>query len=165
MRPDEGKGAGGGPPGGASMASGAEEGWRALWRRLLLDPASTVSIQLFRYTAVGGAAFAVDFGSLFLLTEFGGLHYLLSAAVAFGLGLVTNYLLSVVWVFPRRRLSSRSAEFLVFALIGVAGLGINEMVLWALTEGAGFHYLLSKAGAAVVVFLWNFFARKLSLFR
>lgn len=164
-----------GPSGDETAAKGALGGERhaerpgdgdgPLWRRLLLDPASTVSIQLLRYTAVGGAAFAVDFGSLFWLTEFGGLHYLLSAAFAFCLGLVTNYLLSVAWVFPRRSLSSRGLEFLLFGLIGLAGLGLNEMVLWALTEGAGFHYLLSKAGAAVVVFLWNFFARKLSLFR
>ncbi|MGC8764190.1 MAG: GtrA family protein [Acidobacteriota bacterium] len=151
-------GAGGPPPPGG-------KGPGSLWRRLVLDPAVTVQIQFLRYTAVGGAAFAVDFGSLFLLTEYGGLHYLLSAALAFCLGLATNYLLSVAWVFPRRTLSNRWMEFSLFALIGVVGLGLNEAVLWLLTEGAGLHYLLSKAGAAVVVFLWNFFARKLSLFR
>jgi len=162
MGTDGGKGAA--SAGGARSSRGGNGG-RVLWRRLVLDPAGTVPIQLLRYTAVGGVAFAVDFGSLFLLTEFGGLHYLLSAVFAFGLGLLTNYLLSVAWVFNRRTLSSRGMEFLVFGLIGVLGLGLNEVVLWVLTEGAGFHYLLSKAGAAVVVFLWNFFARKLSLFR
>jgi putative flippase GtrA len=165
MGTDGGKGAGKGPSAGGARSSRGESGGRVLWRRLVLDPAGTVPIQLLRYTAVGGVAFAVDFGSLFLLTEFGGLHYLLSAVFAFGLGLLTNYLLSVAWVFNRRTLSSRGMEFLVFGLIGVLGLGLNEVVLWVLTEGAGFHYLLSKAGAAVVVFLWNFFARKLSLFR
>lgn len=133
--------------------------------RWLFGPASTLEVQFFRYGLVGGAAFAVDFGSLYLLTDFAGLHYLASAALAFLLGLCTNYALSVSWVFPTRNLRSRWLEFLLFGLIGGVGLGLNEVVLWALTEGVGLHYLLSKVGAAGVVFLWNFFARKLSLFR
>jgi putative flippase GtrA len=133
--------------------------------RLLREPTDRLLVQLARYVVAGGLAFVVDFGSLFLLTEFGGLHYLLSAAIAFCLGLVTNYLLSIVWVFNRRTLSNRWLEFLLFGLIGLAGLGLNELILWFLTDRMGLHYLASKMVSAVLVLLWNFLARRFSLFR
>jgi hypothetical protein len=37
-------------------------------------------VQIVRYTFVGGLAFLVDFGVLFALTQFLGIHYLVSAA-------------------------------------------------------------------------------------
>jgi putative flippase GtrA len=48
----------------------------------------------------------VDFGSLYVLTEYAGVYYLVSAAAAFLLGLSTNYALSVAWVFGTRAVSS-----------------------------------------------------------
>jgi putative flippase GtrA len=131
---------------------------------LLRGSTDDTAIQLMRYTVVGGLAFAVDFGTLFVLTEAAGLHYLVSAALAFLLGLSTNYALSVTWVFPRRRLRSRWVEFGIFGAIGLVGLGMNEFVMWVLTDKLGVHYLGSKAASAVVVYLWNFFARKHTLF-
>lgn len=138
--------------------------WPARVVSLLKGRTDDTFIQLFRYTFVGGFAFLIDFGSLYALTEFAGLHYLLSAAVAFILGLSTNYSLSVAWVFPRRRLRSRWIEFAVFGAIGLVGLGFNELIMWLLTDKARFHYLLSKIASTIVVYLWNFFARKYALF-
>lgn len=135
------------------------------WREKLQGPAHTLSVQFLRYGVVGGVAFGVDYGSLFLLTEFASVHYLVSAPAAFTLGLLTNYLLSVSWVFDRRTLSNRSLEFFIFALIGAVGLGLNELVIWFLTEKASLHYLLSKLVSSAVVLLWNFFARRFTLFR
>lgn len=122
-------------------------------------------IQLFRYTIVGGFAFIVDFCSLFIFTEFFNVHYLVSAALAFLLGLTTNYILSIIWVFDRRTLSSRWIELGIFAFIGVIGLGFNELFIWFFTEYVHFHYLMSKIVSTVFVYLWNFFARKFTLFR
>jgi len=131
---------------------------------LLFAKSDKTSIQLLRYTFVGGIAYAVDFGSLFFLTEVVKIHYLISAAIAFILGLLTNYTLSILWVFPRRTLASKRMEFLVFAIIGLVGLGLNEGIIWFFTDLVHFHYLMSKVISAVVVFFWNFFARKKILF-
>ena len=123
-----------------------------------------ISIQLLKYALVGGVAFLLDFSMLFVLTEYAHFHYILSATVAFLAGLLCNYFLSVYWVFHERALSNRLAEFLVFSLIGVIGLLLNDGLIWTLTEVGGMHYLASKLLAAVVVFFWNFFARRQSLF-
>ncbi|MDE6445362.1 MAG: GtrA family protein [Alistipes sp.] len=132
-------------------------------RKLFTEPADDGRIQLFRYFFVGGAAFSVDFGLLWLLTEW-GVHYLLSAACSFVAGLTVNYALSVRWVFRNRTLHSRIAEFVSFAAIGLAGLGLNEAIVWAATDWAGLYYLVSKIISTAVVFFWNFTARKYLLF-
>ena len=121
-------------------------------------------LQLFRYTFVGGFAFLIDFGTLFALTEYLHLHYLVSAAISFILGLIINYFLSVKWVFNNRIIENRFLEFLFFALIGLIGLGLNELFLWVLTDLLLIYYLLSKIITTFIVYFWNFFARKIMLF-
>ena len=138
---------------------------RNLFNKLFKEETENTLIQLFRYGFVGGAAFLVDYGVLVLLTEVFGMHYLLSAPISFILGLVTNYLLSVVWVFNNRTLGNRWAEFTVFAIIGVIGLGLNALIMYVCTDKMGIHYMISKIISTVIVFFWNFFARKVVLFK
>ena len=120
--------------------------------------------QLLRYGFVGGVAFVADYGLLYVLTEFAGVQYLVSAALAFVAGLTVNYLLSNLIVFKAHRLESRLAEFLVFAVIGVVGLALNEAIMYCCSDIIGMHYMVSKLVSTVTVFFWNFFARKLTLF-
>jgi len=131
---------------------------------VLKEKTDRIYIQLFRYGIVGGIAYMVDFGLLFGLTEYAGIPYLLSAAISFLAGLSTNYALSIFWVFKTRSMESRMAEFSIFAFIGLAGLGFNEFFLWTFTSLMGWHYLLSKLAATPLVFLWNFLARRFTLF-
>lgn len=121
-------------------------------------------LQLLRYTFVGGFAFLIDFGTLFFLTEYVNIHYLVSAGMAFTLGLIVNYFLSVKWVFNSRAMENRLLEFLLFASIGLIGLGLNELFLWILTDILVIYYLISKIITTFIVYFWNFFARKIILF-
>ena len=138
---------------------------KVMIERLLKSRTDNTLIQLFRYTFVGGVAFIVDFGLLFILTDFFDIHYLISAALAFLLGLTTNYVLSIVWVFNKRTLKNKWFEGGVFVLIGIIGLVFNELFIWFFTEHVHFHYLQSKVVSTAFVYLWNFFARKFILFR
>lgn len=131
---------------------------------LLKSRTDNFFVQFVRYTFVGGAAFAIDFGMLFLLTEYLGVYYLVSAAISFLLGLMVNYLLSVKWVFYKHTFTNPALEFLLFAVIGVIGLFINEFFLWVFTQKFMLYYLLSKIITAIIVYLWNFLARKALLF-
>ena len=121
--------------------------------------------EFIRYFIASAIALVVDAGSLYLLTDVAGLPYLYSGAIAFILGLTVIYVLSVTWVFDRRVLRDPKAEFLLFAVIGIVGLGINEAVLWVATDVIGLYYLISKVLSVILVFSWNFGARKYALFR
>lgn len=140
--------------------------FKSQWfNKLFKDKTDSTLIQLFRYGFVGGFAFIVDYGTLYVLTEFFGVHYLLSATIAFLFGLVVNYLLSIAWVFDSHKSESRWTEFMVFAIIGIVGLGLNALIMYLFTDVICIHYLVSKLVSTVMVFFWNFFARKIILFK
>lgn len=131
---------------------------------LFKEKTDNTLLQLFRYTFVGGFAFLIDFGTLYIMTEYCKIHYLISAGVAFIFGLTINYFLSVKWVFSSRTMRNRLLEFLLFTVIGLIGLVLNEFFLWILTDILLIYYLLSKIITTIIVYFWNFFARKVILF-
>ena len=56
-------------------------------------------------------------------------------------------------------------EFLVYGIIGVIGLGFTEIIMYVLTEIAGLYFMVSKVIATIIVLVWNFVARKITLYR
>ena len=131
---------------------------------VFVAPTNNWMLQLFRYGFVGGVAFLVDYGTLFVLTHYAGVPYLWSAAIAFILGLVTNYLISISWVFQHSGKMRVWQEFVCFAIIGVIGLGLNELIMYVGTDMMHLHYMISKLISTAIVFFWNFFARKYLVF-
>jgi len=137
---------------------------KTTFRVLFANGTDNTAVQLLRYTLVGACAFAFDFSCLFFLTSCCHVYYLVSAAIAFLIGLAVNYVLSVAWVFNRRRMNKWFSEFAVFALIGLGGLVLNEVFIWFFTEVILLFYLLSKVISTVLVYLYNFLVRKYVLF-
>ncbi len=131
-------------------------------------PRKSLAGQFLRYMVTGGFAFVADFG-LFALCLYGfGWHYLLANLVGLVAGLVLNYLMSILWVFTacKRILKTKKGiEFVLFALVGIAGVGINQVLMYLMVDGLGINEMVSKMIAAVLVLMWNFGARKLMLFR
>lgn len=128
------------------------------------SPLQKLIVQFLSYIAVGGTAFAIDFGVLYFLTEHVGIYYIVSATAGFLVGLVVNYLLCIFWIFDFRAINKASHEFGLFAVIGIVGLLLNNTLIWSLTELAGFHYLVSKLIAATLVLVFNFTLRRQLLF-
>lgn len=120
--------------------------------------------QAYRYFIASLVALGCDMGVLHLLTNSLQVPYLIANAASFTLGLIVVYLISIYWVFPRTANKNRAREFVIFSLIGIAGLGINEAMIW-LCHGILFlDLMISKGLAAVIGFLWNFILRKTILF-
>ena len=51
--------------------------------KILVQETTNWKIQFIRYVFVGGISFVVDYGLLYILTEFAHLHYLISATISF----------------------------------------------------------------------------------
>ncbi len=135
-----------------------------LVKKVFVKKTKNSYVQFFRYGFVAFVSLAVDFGGMVLLTEVFGINYLLSATLSFIAGLLTNYYLSRIWVFHSSKLENVKWEFAIFAMIGVVGLILTDLILWILTDGFGVYYMISKAVATVLVYFWNFGARKKILF-
>lgn len=115
------------------------------------------------YFVVAGVGLVVDFATAIFCTEVLGWYYLIGICMGFLLGLVVTYILSNKFVFGEPG-ASHKKTFILFGIIGLIGLGILNLLVWALTSGLGINYIISKALATIVIFMWNFFARK-SLFK
>lgn len=122
------------------------------------------SLRFARYIAAGGISFLIDYGLLVGLTEILGIHYLISASVGFSVGALVCYGLSVVWVFDARRYDRRVTEAALFFIIGLIGLGLNDLLLWSLADGLGWPYQYSKLIVAGLVLVFNYSTRLLLLF-
>lgn len=58
--------------------------------------------QILKFGVVGGIAFVIDYGILFLLAKVIELNELISAAISFIVSLTFNYFLSTKWVFDAK---------------------------------------------------------------
>ena len=121
--------------------------------------------EFFKYVIGGGSAYTIDFLLLIALTEVFGVPVLVSAAISFLIGLIIIYLLSIKWIFQNRIRKNTYQEFFIFSFIGIIGLFINETLIWASLLTETLHYTIAKIISAGLVFIWNFSARKLLLFR
>ncbi len=119
--------------------------------------------QFMKFGVVGVIAFCIDYGILALLTEVFGVNYLVSATISFTVSVVFNYVASMRYVFTHKEGMSKRREFVIFVVLSVIGLGINNLCMWAGVELFGIHYLITKIGATAIVMVWNFVTRKIFL--
>ena len=130
---------------------------------LLLAPPASVAGEAVRYFAASLVALAVDAGLLAVgVRAFGAMPWA-AGAVSYAVGLVIVYLLSTRWVFRSRAVSDARGEFIAFALLGVVGLLLNSVTLYAATA-CGLSLTLAKGLSAGVGFVANFVTRKVLLF-
>jgi putative flippase GtrA len=118
-----------------------------------------------RYFAASLLALAVDTGTLSLCLRVLHLSLAWSASLGFVAGAIVAYILSIRWVFKARAFGNAPVlEFLTFVGIGIAGLGITQVVLWLGVTELGLMAEAVKLAAAVVTFAFNYIARKTLLF-
>ena len=119
--------------------------------------------QFMKFGVVGFLAFIIDYGLLALLTEVFSVNYLVSATISFIASVVFNYVASMRYVFTHKEDMSRHREFIIFVVLSVIGLIINNALMWAGVELLHVHYLIVKIVATAVVMVWNFVTRKIFL--
>lgn len=119
--------------------------------------------QILRFGIVGGSAFVIDYGIMVFLTEMFGVNYLFSSGISFCVSVLYNYLLSVYWVFDVSKERNKGEELVIFMILSVIGLGINELLMWICVDKFEIVYLLAKIFATAVVMVYNFVTRKIFL--
>ena len=92
-----------------------------------------------------------------------GMDAVLSASISFVVSVIFNYVASMRFVFTRRDDLSRRREFIIFVVLSVVGLVINEIIMAAGVAVLGDSAVMitvAKLVATVIVMVWNFFSRK-----
>lgn len=116
--------------------------------------------QLMKFGVVGVIAFAIDYGLMIILAELFGVNYLASATISFIVSVAFNYAASMRYVFTHKEGMSKRREFIIFIVLSVIGLGINDLCMWLGTSLLSIDYRITKIVATAVVSAWNFVTRK-----
>lgn len=118
--------------------------------------------EVFRFLAVGGGCFLLEYVLLYTLTEYAGLDPLVSAPIAFTISLIVNYILCVYVVFHAEK--QTGMQMFLFIFTSLLGLGINQAVMWFFIDIIGLWYMFSKIIASAIVMVWNYITKRYILY-
>ncbi len=116
-----------------------------------------------KFGVVGVIATVIDFGVMNILYYGLGLDILIANTSGFVISLIFNYLASMKYVFAHKEGMSRRREFVVFVVLSVIGLVLNDGIVLALKSGLGLEANLAKICATALVMVYNFVTRKIFL--
>ena len=121
--------------------------------------------QIMKFGVVGGIAFIIDYICFIISKEIFGLSVLLSAAIAFIISVIFNYILSIKWVFNVNKEIDQKKNFIIFIVLSIIGLILTEIIMWFGTDIIKISYLIVKIFATAIVMVFNFITRKIFLER
>lgn len=138
--------------------------------------------QILKFGVVGGLSFVIDFVITLIVSAVlraSGVGFEAAAAIGgvfgFCISLIFNYIMSMKFVFERRDDMDRKKEFLIFTVLSLIGLGINELILYfgsafcssqipAIVEQYPSYVTAGvKIIATGIVMVYNFISRKMTL--
>ncbi len=136
-----------------------------LTKSVLIKRTESVFTQAFRFGIVGAVATIADWSTYGAATRVLHFHYLEGQVAGYTVGITVSFLLSIKWVFAARTLGNRALDFVAFALVGIIGLALTSLLMWIGVDKLRLFDLLAKAIATVLVFFWNFGARRILMFK
>ena len=119
-------------------------------------------VQLIKFGIVGVIALIIDVGLLMVLKELFKMNVLIASAVSFSVSVTANYILSMRFVFESNN-NSKLKEFIVFVLLSIGGLLLNQLIMWIGVDLLSAYYLVVKIFALIFVAIYNFITRKVFL--
>ena len=112
-------------------------------------------VRFSTYSSIGVSTFVGDLLLLFIFTDIFGIHYIISAGVAFLLAVSINYSLSRRFVFVGSDRSAKSGYILFMMITGI-GLIFVMALMYIFVDILGFDYIFSRVIIAGVVGMWNY---------
>jgi dolichol-phosphate mannosyltransferase len=123
--------------------------------------------RFLKFGVVGASGVAVNMGGLYVFKEFAGIPYFIASLIAIELSILSNFTVNHLWTWRDRSGEGRVWTKLVRYHVGAgvtAFLG-NYLVLIALTELLGMHYMISNLIGIAVGTLANYIINDLWTFR
>ncbi|MDD4922531.1 MAG: GtrA family protein [Bacteroidales bacterium] len=120
--------------------------------------------KLIKFCVVGFSGMFVDFGATWLLKEKVRINKYLANSTGFVLAATSNYFFNRIWTFHSQN-QQIATEYFSFIGISLIGLGINNLIIYLLTEKLKLNFYVSKLFAIGVVTIWNFVMNYLITFK
>lgn len=120
--------------------------------------------EFLRFAFVGALCFGAGIASLYALTEFGKIHYLVSMAISLLIVNLIGWTLNRIWTFESTS-QSKKLEFARYLAVNIAGFGITLLLMALLVSGLGINYLVASIIVAGLMMLTNFVTHRNWSFR
>ncbi len=121
-------------------------------------------IQMLRYLVTGWISAAGDFLTFLTASYLLHLHYQPATYSGLTVGLVLNYVLSKFWVFGEKRVNAQR-EFWSFVIVTAIGFALTGLFMHISVEVLGIYKTAARLIAMILVFIFNFLARKYFIWR
>lgn len=120
--------------------------------------------EFLRFVVSGAVSALVEYCILIVLKEYCQLPLLYSNAISYIVTNIFNYFLSRLWVFGKGT-HHVGKEMVLFFIVALVGLGLNQLVMDKIVSLFHVDYKIVKVFAIGIVVIWNFFAKKLLVFK
>jgi len=123
-------------------------------------------VRFLKFATVGVIGMVVDLTVLNVMHKVFGLPLLVANAISFTTAVISNFTWNRFWTFPESREHPIGPQLGQFALVNVAGLIINTLILWLAFKVTQhivpdpWDYNLAKVFAIGVVLFWNYFVNR-----
>jgi dolichol-phosphate mannosyltransferase len=110
-----------------------------------------------KYYAVGASGILVNLGLLYYLTEYVGLWYFLSYALAISVSITSNFILNKFWTFRDSIDSQKTIVMYVkFVSVSLVGMAIQLGSVYVLVESLTVYYMLAALISICIAGAINF---------
>ncbi|TSC56673.1 MAG: GtrA family protein [Parcubacteria group bacterium Greene0416_79] len=121
--------------------------------------------RVWRYIVSGGTAAVVDLTALYALTDWLGVHYLLSATLAFLVAFLVSFTLQKFWTFEETSTHRIPTQLTLYLVIAAANTLVNAGLMYLFVDVFGLWYLLAQIIAGAVIACYGFLLYHYVIFR
>ncbi len=111
---------------------------------------------LVRYLVAGGTAAFTDLLLLHIFTDYFGIWYVLSAALAFSVAFFVSFFLQKYWTFKDKENKGQKRQMLYYFFIAVFNLLLNTISIYFVVEFFEIHYLLAQIIVGMLIAMESF---------
>jgi len=121
--------------------------------------------QFVKFALVGIVNTLTNLTILYILTDFFGIYYMVSAVFGFLVAVTNSFIMNSFWTFKETSGVNRRKECSRFFVVSISALIVNLSFLYIFTEFFGIYYLLSQILAVGVATIVSFSGNKFWTFK
>ena len=115
--------------------------------------------EVIRFLFVGVLSFLLEFIIFVVLVDFLKVKYTYANPPAMGVSIIFNYFMTRWLVFKTVRYNNK-VSFILFAVVTLVGVVLNQFMLWFLIEQLLMGVKISKVLAVGTVAVFSYFSKK-----
>ena len=121
--------------------------------------------QILKFIISGGTTALFGLTVLYVLTDFFGLWYLLSAVLAFIVGFFISFSLQKLWTFKDKRQDQVYRQLSLYLSVALTNLVLNTALMYLFVDVFGVWYMLAQVIVDLVIAAESFLMYKFIVFK